>query len=129
MTRAFLILCAVGLVPIALSYGAVPEVSLEYLFGITVENTNATHIFRAVMGLYLAMVVIWLFGAFNPILAAPALLCCAVFMLGLAAGRILSLVLDGMPHFLLVVYLALELLLGLIAVHLLRQHRAEVRAP
>ena len=129
MTRAFLIFCAVGLVPIALSYGAVPGVSLTYLFGIAVESTNATHIFRAVMGLYLAMVVIWLVGAFDPTLTEKALFCCAVFMLGLAAGRVLSLILDGMPHWLLVVYLALELVLGVIAVHLLRQHRASVGAP
>jgi hypothetical protein len=127
-TRAFLIFCAVGLVPIALSYGAVPGASLEYLFGIAVESTNATHVFRAVMGLYLAMVATWLAGAFNPTLTVPALACCAVFMLGLAAGRVLSLILDGVPHWLLVVYLALELVLGLIAVHLLRQHRAGVGA-
>jgi hypothetical protein len=128
MTRGFLIFCAVGLVPIALSYGAVPGVSLDYLFGIPVESTNATHIFRAVMGLYLAMVVTWLVGAFNPTLTVPALACCAVFMLGLAAGRVLSLVVDGVPHWLLLVYLVLELVLGVIAVHLLRQHRAGVEA-
>ena len=33
-----------------------PGTSLEFLFGIAVDDTNATHIFRAVMGLYLAMV-------------------------------------------------------------------------
>jgi len=129
MTRAFLIFCAVGLVPIALSYGAVPGASLEYLFGIAVESTNASHIFRAVMGLYLTMVVIWLVGAFIPTLTEKALFCCAVFMLGLAAGRVLSVVLDGVPHWLLLVYLVLELVLGVIAVHLLRQHRAGVGAP
>ena len=128
MARFFLVFCAAGLVPIALSYGAVPGVSLEYLFGIAVESTNATHIFRAVMGLYLAMVVIWLVGAFNPLLTEKALFCCAVFMLGLAAGRVLSLVLDGVPHWLLVVYLVLELVLGAIAVYFLRQHRTRVVA-
>jgi uncharacterized membrane protein YeaQ/YmgE (transglycosylase-associated protein family) len=129
MTRAFLIFCAVGLVPIALSYGAVPGTSLDYLFGIAVESTNATHIFRAVMGLYLAMVVTWLVGAFIPTLTVPALACCAVFMLGLAAGRVLSLALDGVPHWLLVAYLVLELVLGMIAVYLFRQHRTGVGAP
>jgi hypothetical protein len=124
MTRAFLIFCAVGLVPIALSYGVVPGVSLEYLFGIAVESTNETHIFRAVMGIYLAMVVIWLAGAFNTSLTQKALFSCAVFMLGLAAGRVLSLILDGMPHWLLLVYLGLELVLGVIAVYLLRRHRS-----
>jgi hypothetical protein len=51
-TRAFLIFCAIGLVPIALGYGAKPSVSMDLLFGITVDSTNLTHIMRAVMGLY-----------------------------------------------------------------------------
>jgi F0F1-type ATP synthase assembly protein I len=46
----------------------------------------------------------------------PALVSCAVFMLGLAAGRILSLILDGMPHWLLIVYAILEIVLGLAAI-------------
>ena len=123
--RAFLIFCAFGLLPIALSYGASPARSLDLLFGIGVETTNATHIFRAVMGLYLGMVVIWLLGAFRPSLTAPALVCCAVFMLGLALGRVLSLVVDGLPHWLLLVYLALELALGVLAVHFYRRRYGE----
>ena len=114
-TRAFLIFCAVGLVPIALGYGAKPSTSLDFLFGITVDTTNLTHIMRAVMGLYFGMVVIWVWGAFKKQMTVPALVSCAVFMLGLAGGRILSFILDGMPHWLLVVYAALEIVLGLIA--------------
>jgi len=121
-TRAFLIFCAVGLVPIALGYGAKPSVSLDALFGITVDTTNLTHIMRAVMGLYIGMIVFWLCGAFRTSMAGPALAACAVFMLGLAAGRLLSFALDGLPHWLLVVYAALEIVLGLTAVHLYRGH-------
>jgi hypothetical protein len=114
--RAFLIFCAVGLVPIALGYGAKPSVSLDVVFGITVDTTNLAHIMRAVMGLYLGMVALWLWGAFRRSMERPALVACAVFMLGLAAGRILSFVVDGMPHWLLIVYAVLEIVLGLIAV-------------
>jgi hypothetical protein len=121
--RAFLIFCALGLVPIALGYGAKPSVSLDVAFGITVDTTNLTHIMRAVMGLYLGMVVLWLWGAFRTSMQGPALVACAVFMLGLAAGRILSFVLDGMPHWLLIVYAVLEIVLGLIAVVLYRGSR------
>jgi hypothetical protein len=119
-TRVFLIFCAIGLVPIALGYGAKPSVTLDALFGITVDTTNLTHIMRAVMGLYLGMVVFWLYGAFRKSMARAALASCAVFMLGLAAGRILSFILDGMPHWLLVVYAVLEIVLGLIAITLYR---------
>lgn len=119
-TRAFLIFCAVGLVPIALGYGAKPSASLDALFGINVDTTNLTHIMRAVMGLYFGMVVIWIWGAFYKEMTAPALVSCAVFMLGLAAGRILSLILDGMPHWLLIVYAVLEIVLGLGAIVIYR---------
>ena len=118
--RGFLIFCAVGLVPIALGYGASPAISLDALFGITVDSINLTHIMRAVMGLYLGMVLIWVWGAFDQRMVVPALVSCAVFMLGLAAGRILSIVIDGLPHWLLVVYAALEIFLGLTAVVLYR---------
>jgi len=120
--RAFLVFCAIGLVPIALGYGARPSVSLDALFGITVDTKNLTHIMRAVMGLYFGMVVIWLWGAFSKSMAGSALVSCAVFMLGLAAGRMLSFVLDGMPHWLLVVYAVLEVVLGTIAIALYRVH-------
>jgi len=122
--RAFLIFCAVGLVPIALGYGAKPSASLDALFGITVDTINLTHIMRAVMGLYLGMVGFWLWGALKPSMIGPALVGCAVFMLGLAAGRILSFIIDGMPHWLLVVYAVLEIVLGLIAVTLYKGHNS-----
>ena len=120
IARGFLIFCAVGLVPIALGYGAKPSASLDALFGITVDTTNLTHIMRAVMGLYFGMVVIWVWGALKPQMTAPALVSCAVFMLGLAAGRILSFIMDGMPHWLLIVYAVLEIVLGIGAVIIYR---------
>lgn len=122
MTRQsiFLMVTAIGLTPIALSYGLVPEVSLPTLFGIDASDTNTRHIFRAVMGLYLALVVFWLVGARREHLREPALWSLVVFMFGLAAGRFVSLVVDGFPHPLLFVYLVLEVLFGVVGLRLLR---------
>ena len=92
--------------------------------GTSVDNGNLVHILRAVMGLYLGMVLIWVLGATRPALTGAALVCCAVFMLGLAFGRLLSLVLDGMPHWLLVVYALLEIVLGVVAIRLYGRLRA-----
>ncbi|HRW51083.1 MAG TPA: DUF4345 domain-containing protein [Caldilinea sp.] len=127
--RVFLVFCAVGLVPVALSYGAMPSVSLGFLFGISVDSTNLAHIMRAVMGLYFGMIVIWLWGAFSKPMAGPALVSCAVFMLGLAAGRGLSLLLDGMPHWLLVAYAVVEVVLGTIAIVLYRTQNSPHASP
>lgn len=46
-------------------------------------------------------------------------------MLGLAAGRVISLVLDGMPHWLLFVYLILELGFGLVGIKMIHKEQSE----
>jgi hypothetical protein len=117
--RIFLLVAAIGLFPIALSYGLAPQKSLSYLFGITVSDPNGIHIFRAVMGLYLALIVFWLIGAFKAQVRQAAIYSLIVFMFGLAAGRILSLAIDGMPHWLLAVYLVLELVFGVLGMLLI----------
>ena len=114
-SRWLLLFCAIGLVPVALGYGFAPSRSLPLLLGIEVTSVELTHVFRAVMGLYLGMVCLWVLGALNARYTRPALIGCAVFMLGLAAGRALSLMVDGMPNPLLVVYLVLEVVLGVLA--------------
>jgi len=113
LQKIVLAVAAIGLVPIALGYGFMPEKTLTPLYGFDVDNVNLKHIMRAIMGLYFGQVIIWLLGFSNPNLRRPAMYCLVVFMLGLAGGRILSLIVDGMPRWLLVVYLILELIIGL----------------
>ena len=121
--KALLIFVSIGLVPIALSYGLMPQRSLDFLFGISVSSMNLEHILRAVMGLYLAMIVLWIVGVLNSNYRNPALISMIVFMYGLAAGRLISLIIDGIPHWLLMAYLALELLFGTLALLLLRKNK------
>ena len=119
--QMFLLVAAIGLLPISLSYGLIPQKSLSYLFDITVSDPNSFHIFRAVMGLYLALIIFWLIGAFKVQVRQAALYSLIVFMFGLAAGRILSLIIDGMPHWLLAVYLVLELVFGVLGILLIKK--------
>jgi hypothetical protein len=119
--QIFLLVTAIGLTPIALSYGLVPQKSLSYLFDVSVSNINGSHIFRAVMGLYLALLSFWIVGAFRVQLRQAALYSLVVFMLGLALGRVLSLVVDGMPNLLLIGYLGLELIFGILGLILLKK--------
>jgi len=119
LQKIVLAVAAIGLVPIALGYGFMPEKTLTPLYGFDVDNVNLKHIMRAIMGLYFGQVIIWLMGFSNPNLRRPAMYCLVVFMLGLAGGRILSLIVDGIPHWLLVVYLILELIIGLFGLKLI----------
>ena len=104
----FLLVAAVGLTPIALAYGLAPAITVPMLYGVEIDSINVTHIFRAVMGLYLAMVIFWILGAIREPLRFAALCSMVVFMGGLAMGRILSLLVDGIPVAPLVIYLVLE---------------------
>lgn len=110
--RLFLMAFGVGLVPVALAYGAVPELSLTRFYGLDAPDPTTRHFFRAIMGLYLAMIAFWLVGALRPALRMPALWAAFVFVTGVAMGRLLSLALDGWPRPILLIYLVLEIALA-----------------
>jgi hypothetical protein len=76
MTRFYLLFSAAGLFVIALSYGIDPAAILPMALDVTVEGTDMTHIFRAVMGLYLGMIVLWILGAFRASLTRVAVTAC-----------------------------------------------------
>lgn len=100
----FLLLAAAGLTQLHFLMVFTGWLAL-ILFGIDASSVNVSHIFRAVMGLYLALAMFWVMGAMSTKYRLPALYSLVIFMWGLAMGRLLSLLVDGMPHWLLVVYL------------------------
>jgi hypothetical protein len=67
------------------------------------------------------LAVFWIIGVYRAEARQAALYSLVVFMLGLAAGRTLSLVVVGMPSWLLIVYLVLELILGILGLQLLKR--------
>ena len=121
MTRFYLLFSAAGLFVIALSYGVAPAAILPRALDVTVEGTDLTHIFRAIMGLYLGMIVLWVLGAFWANLTRAAVIAEVTFMIGLALGRVVSIVIDGIPSVLLVVYAVLEISMGLWGVLILKR--------
>jgi len=113
MARFYLLFSAAGLCVIALSYGVAPVEILPKLLNITVNGTDLTHIFRAIMGLYMGMIVLWVLGSFQANLTRAAVIAEIVFMIGLFLGRVLSIIVDGVPSILLVLYAILEITMGL----------------
>jgi hypothetical protein len=121
MVKAYLLTIAIGLVPVALSYGANPTGVLPRLLKFNVEAPNESQVFRALMCLYLATSAFWIMGALWSYWEQAALIWAAFFMLSLALGRLISAALDGSPTApLLNVYLAVEIFAGLLALWLLR---------
>jgi hypothetical protein len=108
ITRVYLLMITVGLFPIALSYGVDPASTLPKLFGFAVEAPNQTQLFRVYMCLYVGMCVFCALAAFRREWQHVAMIWAVIFMVSLATGRVLSILLDGMPASLLNWYLVVE---------------------
>jgi hypothetical protein len=121
-SRFYLIFSAVGLLPISLSYGIDPNRILPMLFQFHSAGGDTVHVLRAIMGLYLATIVLWLLGAIRggPLMRT-ALISEIVFMSGLAAGRLLDLLLNGWPSPVLIVYAVAELVLAIFGIFCLKK--------
>ena len=90
MMKLFLLVAGVFLFPVALSYGVDPAATLPKFMNITVEGTDQTHIFRALMGLYLGMVTFCIIAAFTPEWRHVAVIWAVFFAYSLAIGRIIQ---------------------------------------
>ena len=105
----FLIFSAFGVFPVALAYGAFPSFSLPLLYNIEITSNNLSNVFRAIMGLYVAFNIFWVIGALNLSFRLSALWSLFIFYTGAGAGRVLSIVLDGSPDMIFILYLSLEI--------------------
>lgn len=105
-----LMISAVAVIGIGLSYGIVPQRILPLLFDFEVGTADLRNVFRAIMGLYLTISAFWIAGIIKPELWRIATLTNVLFMGGLAFGRTLSLILDGIPTTLFIIGLFLEVL-------------------
>lgn len=117
--RLYLLFVVILIVPIALSYGLDPASVLPKVSDITVSGTDQIHIFRAMMCLYLGAALFWAIAAFTPAWQRTAVIWAIFFALSLAAGRIISLVVDGGASLLLDVYLVVEILGGVLGLAVL----------
>jgi uncharacterized protein DUF4345 len=106
--KYFLILAFMMVSVIALLYGVCPSWFAKIFLGINELDVNMAHILRAVMCLYLALGIFWLFSAFCDKYRNVAVLTTMIFAGGLVTGRIISFFADGQPSTLLVIYMFLE---------------------
>ncbi len=76
-------------------YGGNPSKFMPWVFGFEVDNLELKNIFRAIMGLYLGFAVYWIIGIRNPKHWRNATITNIIFMGGLAFGRVISTLVDG----------------------------------
>src|SRR6476620_6391071 len=94
---------------------------------ITVEGTDQTEMLRAVMGIYLGMTIFCVIAAFTPAWRHVAAIW-AFFLYSIAAGRILSLIVDGIPSPILLLYMAVELIGGTLGLLVLSREKRKLEA-
>ena len=108
---------------VSLTYGLFPNNILPKLFDFTVTSIDLTQVFRATMSLYLGMVALWLTGIFKAHFWRSATIANIFFMSGLASGRLISLVVDGIQSFFFCFGLVLELILALWGINNLKKYQ------
>ena len=94
------------------------------VFSFSVTSVDLENIFKAIMGLYLAMAGFWLYGVINPNYWKAATLVNILFMLGLAVGRTVSILLDGIPSDLWILGTIGEFVIGFWGIYNLRKYKS-----
>ena len=117
--KYFLIFAFVVVSIIAILYVSPTWFAVTFL-NVPAISVDFSHIVRAIMGLYFGLSLFWLFSAFSDRHRNTAVLTTAIFAGGLFCGRLFSMLADGWPSPLLVVYAALEFLLVPVAVWVFR---------
>jgi len=112
LIKKYFLLLAFSIVAIiALLYGISPHWFAQTFLDVADLSIDIAHILRAVMCLYLALGLFWLYAAFNDIYRNVAVLTTVIFAGGLVTGRIISLFADGQPSGILMLYVVMEFIL------------------
>jgi hypothetical protein len=122
LKKPLLIVAFVAVTTIALLYGISPQWFFQtFLLESQAPNVDQSHILRAVMMLYISLGLFWLYCAFSTKFRDVGIIIIALFCGGLVAGRILSVIIDGIPSPILVLYIFMELSLVPVCIWILRR--------
>jgi hypothetical protein len=110
-------------VPTAIIYGS-PSVLPEHL-DIQVNTVDLSNMLKAFMCLYLGISLIWALGIWKTKYWKIATQLNVLFMLTLATGRALSMIMDGFPTGGYIFGIIAELLLGLFSLYQLKKYAME----
>lgn len=96
---------------IAFVYGFKPDLC----FDVQVKTIDEHNIFKAIMGVYIAFSSLWFVGIVKETFWQTATISNFLFMFGLAFGRIVSIIFDGIPSTIFLLGTVGELTLGFYA--------------
>lgn len=91
-------LSAIIVFSVAIIYGGNPSKILPFFFDFEVQNLELKNIFRAIMGLYMGFAAYWVIGISKKAHWKSATISNIIFMGGLAFGRLISTIFDGISN-------------------------------
>jgi NhaP-type Na+/H+ or K+/H+ antiporter len=91
-------LSAIIVFSVAIIYGGNPSKILPFFFDFEVQNLELKNIFRAIMGLYMGFAIYWVIGISKKTHWKSATISNIIFMGGLAFGRLISTIFDGISN-------------------------------
>lgn len=107
-------------VPTAILYGS-PSILPEYL-DIQVNTVDFSNMLKATMCLYLGISIVWILGIWKTEYWKIATQLNALFMLSLAIGRVLSMLMDGFPTSGYIFGMIAEFVLGFYSIFQLKKY-------
>ncbi len=120
--KTLLIFSSITISIIALLYGVSPQWFFQTLLvDSQVPNVDQSHILRAVMMLYITLGLFWVYCAFTDKFRDAGIIVLALFCGGLVMGRFLSIIIDGIPSPILILYIFMELSLVPVCLWVLRR--------
>lgn len=114
-----LIVSILALIPTGIIYGTKSLVTQA--FDIQVNSIDLSNMLRAIMCLYLAICFVLFLGIWKPKYWKVATQLNIVFMLSLAVGRVVSIILDGLPTQALIIAMLVEFALGVLSIYQLKR--------
>ena len=122
LKKALLIASSGTIAVIALLYGVSPHwFYATFLSGSDAPSIDQAHILRAVMMLYMSLGAFWLYCAFSEKFRDVGIIVLAIFCGGLVSGRIMSVLIDGIPSPILLIYIGMEFALIPVCIWLLKR--------
>ena len=107
-------------VPTAIIYGS-PSILPEYL-DIQVNTIDFSNMLKAIMCLYLGISIVWILGIWKTKYWKNATQLNILFMLSLAIGRMISMLVDGFPTGGYIFGIIAEIVLGLYSIFQLKKY-------
>ena len=122
LKKNLLVFSFIAICVIALLYGVFPQWFFEtFLANSEDPGIDQSHILRAIMTLYIALGLFWLYCAFSDRFRDAGIVVLAIFCGGLVTGRVISVIVDGIPSPVLILYLFMELSLIPVCIWLLKR--------